>query len=90
MCKYEYKIENNKEYEISYYYFKNNNEIFLCKEYQDVEDGSDIDLDIATTQEEYGLEELILDEDSIISKEEFDILYDKYKDLFEIDMFKDK
>lgn len=85
--KYEYKIENGNEYEISYYYFKIEEDLFLCKLYQNTEDGSDMDLEIATTRDSYDIEELVIEEDTMVNKEEFKDLYNKLKSSFIINMF---
>lgn len=89
MTKYEYEIENRNgnEYEVSYYYFNIKEDMFLCKLYKDIEDASDTDLKIATTRDSYELEELILDEETMINKTEFERLYKKLNTKFEINMF---
>lgn len=47
-----------------------------------------MDVSVASTREEYELDELLLDEDTMITKKEFEKLYKKLKNKFEIDMFK--
>lgn len=86
--KYSYELENNEDYEISYYYFEIEDDLFLCIVSQNIEDGSDMDLSVASTRDEYELDELLLDEDTMITKKEFEKLYEKLKNKFEIDMFK--
>lgn len=86
--KYSYELENNEDYEISYYYFEIEDDLFLCIVSQNIEDGSDMDVSVASTREEYELDELLLDEDTMITKKEFEKLYKKLKNKFEIDMFK--
>lgn len=86
--KYSYELENNENYEISYYYFEIEDDLFICRISQNIEDGSDTDLSIACTRDEYELDELLIDEDTMITKKEFENLYRKFKNKFEIDMFK--
>lgn len=84
---FENELENNNEYEVSHYYFQKNKDLFLCKLWQNINVEDDRDVDIASTTDDYELEDLQLDEDSIISKKEFEILYKKLKNQFKIDMF---
>ena len=84
--KFEYKIINGVENEISYYHFKIDEDVFLCRVQQEMVTG-DCEFDIATTAQDYADEDVFLDDDTMIYKDEFNVLYKKYKDLFEIDTF---
>lgn len=82
------ELYNNREYEVYYHHFVIDDNIFLCKAYQCINEDSDMDVDIACTKEEYELDELQLDEDTMISKKEFIFLYKKFKNSFEINTIK--
>lgn len=83
-----YEIENGRKYVTNYYYFKNDGEIYLCKHWQNENNEDDYDLETASTNKDYELDDLMLDEDTIITKKEFENLYKKFKHLFKIDVFK--
>lgn len=86
MEKFSYVMKDGIKYEVSYYYFVSDQEIYVCKLCQNTENRMSFYYGLATTADEYLIDGAYLfNPNNMINEDEFEKVYAKYKDTFHID-----